>query len=152
LARFRGWHHSPQFGFDVQPSVAALQRQHIDAVDLDAPVVAASVWNIIEQLDIVENRSLVVSGTKTLHHLLPDLVPPMDRANTQLLFQWSTAKFQKRQREFFELAFVVFADVARRVDPQRYVGTNPWHTSKSKVLDNAVVGLISSFKDEAHRR
>lgn len=41
-------------------------------------------WQVIENLGIVRNRSLIVSGTKALHHVLPGLVPPMDRAWTAI--------------------------------------------------------------------
>jgi hypothetical protein len=38
-----------------------------------------------------------VPGTKALHHLLPDLVPPMDRAWTGAFFHWSTTAPQNAE-------------------------------------------------------
>jgi hypothetical protein len=38
-------------------------------------------------------------------------------------------------------------DAARDVDPRQYVGAHPWHTSASKVLDNALVGLMRAIGD-----
>jgi hypothetical protein len=48
----------------------------------------ASLDRLIANLGIVENKARIVAGTKTLHHILPDLVPPMDRAWTGAFFGW----------------------------------------------------------------
>jgi hypothetical protein len=45
------------------------------------------LWQLIDNLGIVENEAKLVSGSKALHHLLPDLVVPMDRAYTQKFFR-----------------------------------------------------------------
>jgi hypothetical protein len=46
-------------------------------------------------------RALIVPGTKALHHVLPDLVPPMDRAWTGAFFLWSAAAPQNAQAATF---------------------------------------------------
>ncbi len=88
---------------------------------------------------MVDNRAKIVAGTKTLHHLLPDLVVPMDRAWTGAFFAWSQAAPQYQQHQAFVRAFKAFVHVAREVDPALYVGDG-WKTSRTKVLDNAVIG------------
>jgi hypothetical protein len=87
----------------------------------------------------VENRSLIVPGTKTLHHLLPDLVPPMDRAWTGAFFLWSAAAPQYGQAALFRRTLTAFAHIAQATQPAAYVGDG-WRTSTTKILDNAVIG------------
>jgi hypothetical protein len=100
---------------------------------------AAQIWALIERIGVVENDAQLVAGTKTLHHLLPDLVPPMDRRWTGQFFGWSTVRAQYQQQAIFLEAFTACADVARFVRPSRLVGEG-WRTSQSKIVDNAIVG------------
>ncbi len=89
-----------------------------------------------------------MAGTKALHHLLPELVVPMDRVYTRTFFRWYMPQFQSDQRRVFEDAFGHFAAIARATDPERLVGPG-WRTSRTKILDNAVVGFCLA---EALRR
>jgi hypothetical protein len=124
-----------------------LEQLRIDAVDLDVEATIEALWKAIESLGIVRNDALLVSGTKTLHHLLPELVPPMDRAYTQTFFRWHSPQFQYGQRKCFQLAYAALVFVAREVNARQYVGTHPWHSSVSKVLDNGLVGLVRAIED-----
>jgi len=88
----------------------------------------------------VDNKAPLVAGSKALHHLFPDLVVPIDRAYTRRFFGWWANQFQNKQEEFFASAFGQFASIARAVNPQSYVGTR-WRSSRTKVLDNAIVAF-----------
>jgi hypothetical protein len=118
--------------------IEALEGLSIDDLQ-DAEGVSARLWCLIESLSIVDNDATVVAGTKALHHLLPELVVPIDRAYTATFFGWHD--FQYQQRRSFSEGFLTFAVVAREVRPQQFVGA-AWNTSRTKVLDNAVVGLL----------
>jgi len=122
-------------------------RAHVEALDAldglslekltgDATKVGERVWRCIEEMPIVDNIARVVPGTKTLHHLLPDLVPPMDRAWTGRFFEWGPSDLQNRQS--FLGAWRDLARVAVASKPSRLVGRG-WRTSSTKVLDNAVI-------------
>ena len=50
---------------------------------------------LITTLVISESGSRIVCGSKTLHHILPDLVPPIDRAYS-IKFMKSSPKFNKK--------------------------------------------------------
>jgi hypothetical protein len=95
----------------------------------------------------VDNNAPLVAGSKALHHLLPELVPPMDRAYTQQFFGWHNPEFQYGQQKCFRIAFAALALVARRVNPRQFVEAHPWNTSVTKVLDNALVGLLCAVRD-----
>jgi len=112
----------------------------IDQIDLDILAVSRKAARLIQSLDIVENRVRVVPGSKALHHLLPELVVPMDREYTQWFFDWPNPRLQYNPEECFVEAFHAFAQIARACDPVQYVGAG-WYTSRTKVIDNAIVGL-----------
>jgi len=72
--------------------------------------------------------------TKALHHVLAELVVPMDREYTQTFFGWHAEEFG------------AFVQIARLVNPSQYVNIG-WNSSRTKVLDNALVGLLQWVKD-----
>jgi hypothetical protein len=119
------------------------QLDGLSLEDPNVPVneVSQRLWQLIDSLDFVDNESTIVACTKTLHHLLPDLVVPIDRAFTGRFFGWSSHHFQRRNRFILDVAFTRFARIARAVRPSRYVGPG-WRTCPAKIVDNAVVGFV----------
>jgi hypothetical protein len=109
---------------------------------------------VIEALGVVDNRAKLVAGTKTLHHLLPDLVVPMDRRWTGMFFQLGSHEWQHppNQHRAFLQAHRALCEVARRAQPQQYVDGRGWRTSRTKILDNALIGFckieLSDERDE----
>lgn len=127
----------------VADDVARFEGLGIGSEELDAGSAATGLDQLIRQLSVVDNQSLIVAGTKTLHHLLPELVPPMDRRWTGAFFGWWPADPQARQTDIFTEAFRSFVEIARATDPARLVGAG-WRTSSTKVLDNAVVAYCQA--------
>lgn len=121
-------------------SLERLDGLLIDAPDLDVEVVGRRLWALISGIAVVENQTRLVALSKTLHHLLPDLVPPIDRRYTQQFFLFAQ-EFQSRQQEVFSTIWGQFVAIARAVDPHKYVGVG-WRTSRSKVIDNAIVAFV----------
>jgi hypothetical protein len=97
------------------------------------------LWQLVSTIAIVDTKSRIVSVTKALHHLLPDLVVPIDRAWTGAFFAWSMPTFDIRPEQVFRSAYEAFFDIARAVRPETYVGEG-WRSSPAKVIDNGVVG------------
>jgi len=139
----------PQFREQLRSNslaVAELEHLRIDDPSLDVERASRRIWLIIKGLDIVRYKDQpvgrkVVSGTKALHHLLPNLVLPMDNEYTATFFGWND--FGSRPEQRFRSVFRRVATIARTVSPQSYVGEG-WNSSMSKVLDNAIVGFCLS--------
>ena len=132
-----------QFGEVLQRHVFAiseLEHEHLDAPGLRVRLIAEKVWAIVNALGIVENEAKLVPCTKALHHLLPELIVPMDRKYTGTFFGFQGLDFQYRQDEIFYDAFERFAVIAKSVNPRQYVGSG-WRTSVTKVIDNAIVAF-----------
>ncbi len=113
----------------------------VDQNDLDVEAVANKLAILIQSLNIVENKARIVPGSKALHHLLPELVVPIDRAYTQRFFDWPTPHIQKFPEKCFVEAFHIFVGIARATNPVQYMGDG-WYTSRTKVIDNGIVGLL----------
>jgi hypothetical protein len=124
------------------PRLEALEPLRIDESELPGEA-AEALAQLTGSLGVVTNKAKLVAGTKTLHHLLPDLVPPMDRAWTGLFFQFHAPEWQdaRSQRRTFELAYSSLVGVARQVRPQQYVTGTGWRTTRTKVIDNALIGF-----------
>jgi hypothetical protein len=55
---------------------------------------AQQLTSLIEAMKLSQTGSQIVTGTKTLHHIIPDLVPPMDRGYTRRFFGFWGQQFQ----------------------------------------------------------
>jgi hypothetical protein len=121
-----------------------LDRLSIESDAFEVASIGAALDDLVANLSIVENRARIVAATKTLHHLLPDLVPPMDRAWTGAFFGWTSSDPQHNQTQIFERSFVGLAEVARTAKPGRLVGDG-WRTCSTKILDNALIGYCKSI-------
>lgn len=118
--------------------IASLEKVTIDGAEKDFQTALNILSLLLENLSLVENKARVVAFTKTLHHILPDLVPPMDRKFTGRFFGWYT-EFQDAQQWLLQDGFAAFRQIALAVNPSQYVGED-WRTSRTKVMDNAIVG------------
>ncbi|MFP4642490.1 MAG: hypothetical protein ACLFPU_10010 [Dehalococcoidia bacterium] len=121
-------------------NIEALEGVQIDT--LSAPEVASvaeQICNVIGKLDITDATAKIVPGTKALHHLLPELVPPIDREHIGRFFGWQPGRMQDHRQPFIDM-FPRFCHIARTVNPSQYVGTGEWRTSRTKALDNAILG------------
>jgi hypothetical protein len=122
-------------------SIASFEGRKLSTVP---NATSACLWHLIHQLNIADCKRRLVSGTKTLHVLLPDLVVPVDgRYTGAFLFRYST-DFDEGddEQETFKIAFATFQTIAKAVTPETYVGKHPMHTTPTKVIDNAVIGFV----------
>ena len=104
--------------------------------------VPARLQALVDQLGIVENDSRIVADTKALHHVLPELVVPIDRAYTGRFFGWHNPEFTSTSR-LLRQALPRFGRVAVNARVRQFVQTErSWNMSVSKVIDNAIIGLL----------
>lgn len=126
-------------------ALTALDGLTIENPNLDLARIIPTLWDIISHLRLAIGptgeplKAPLVSGSKALHHLLPDLVMPIDRQYTQAFFGWRNPEFQYAQETRFTEVFSAFADLAAAVQPSRFVGAG-WRTCRTKILDSALVG------------
>lgn len=68
------------------PLLERLEDLRIDAADLPGDLIC-QLWTGIKSIGVVQNKAKIVVCTKTLHHLLPGLVIPMDHVWTRIFFK-----------------------------------------------------------------
>jgi hypothetical protein len=103
--------------------------------------ITGDLWSIISGLNIGVGETKIVIGTKTLHHVIPELVPPMDRRYTLRFFFEQTNMNQGDQMAFAEM-FPRFHQIANTSAEEvtSLIGIGSMSTSSTKIIDNAIVG------------
>jgi hypothetical protein len=103
---------------------------------------------VIDTLSISASSTQLVSASKTIHHLLPKLVPPIDRNYTVRFFYGKGGSKQVPlpyggDRRIFKEIFPIFHHIGQQNENliMRTIG-NGFHTSPTKVIDNAIVGYV----------
>lgn len=127
----------------IESQLAGLEAFFIDAQNLNGNEIAESLWELIsnEKFRITSAEAKIVSCAKTLHHLLPGLVPPIDRKYTVTFFDWCS-QFQLNQKDAFLDIFEGLVGIAKNVPNLRqYVASEGWRTSGTKIIDNAIIGF-----------
>jgi hypothetical protein len=106
------------------------------------PDVAVQIWSVLSRLSIGIGETKIVAGSKALHHLLPELVPPIDREYTiRFFYQHKTlsrgdqSTFAEIYPHFHRIAVACRDQIETRIGRQMQM-----HTSITKVIDNAIVG------------
>lgn len=92
-------------------------------------------------------ESWLVANTKALHHILPDLIPPIDRNHTLKFFFDNTLvkRGTKSNYQFFQV-FSHYLDIYDCVSAQieSMVDINTFNSSSTKIIDNAIIGYVRS--------
>lgn len=113
----------------------------IDDKKLATDFASENIWELINNIRVSEAANPIVSGTKTLHHILPELIPPIDREYTRPFFGIWMQHFQNSPKTVFHCIWRNFCLIARKIDLRLYVGRISWNTSITKVIDNAIIGF-----------
>lgn len=115
----------------------------LDIRDLEEPdAVANELWRAISEAHVSATNTQIVAGTKALHHLLPSLVPPIDREYTVRFFhenKMMTMGDERAFREIYPALVKIGVACAPSLEP---TPASPWHTSVTKMLDNAIIGFV----------
>ena len=104
--------------------------------------VGRDLWRLLSSLTVSIAEARIVANSKVLHHLLPRLIPPIDRTYTFNFFYNRNMLSIAEEDAFFEM-FSRFHTIAinNRDIIAGLVGRG-WNTSETKVIDNAIVGYV----------
>lgn len=119
-------------------------RQITEVLPDEAPLVGKKVWSIIASLKVSRSETRIVAGSKALHHVLPDLVPPIDRQYTFQFFTGQKSVPHGDERAFLEW-FPYLCEIGNRrsaeidgiVRRAGFMASGP-----AKVIDNAIIGFM----------
>lgn len=144
----------------LSPRIDELSSERITELsNSKIPSILDKVWELIVKLPGTETRSPLVANSKLLHHLIPQLVPPIDGGNTGLFFGYEDeASFRggrEKQKRIFTFIFPRLISIARNaratLDSFPYAG---FDSSPTKVIDNAIIGFVEEerLKEEVKRK
>lgn len=138
---------------EAAPALEQLWPQRITILSQqEADKVAATAWEVIAHIKVSTSRTQIVAGSKMLHHLLPDLIPPIDR---QYTFRFFTGQMMvASDRAAFLSWYPQLANVGSRCqrpiqDAIRRGGFMA--TGEAKIIDNAIMGYMQQRRLEDGR-
>ena len=110
---------------------------------------------IFEEIDIMATPIRLVGNSKVMHHILPNLIPPIDREYTLWYLRGNTTIRNEPEWEWSimkEFILNFFAPILRDEDFKKKA-TNwlerqdeyPWDTSTMKIVDNLIIGAKKSL-------
>jgi hypothetical protein len=102
-------------------------------------------------LAIMDSKRRIVGVSKALHFLLPDLIMPIDSKYTMTAF-YGYNKYQNSAEKEFEDFWDIIeksSEIAERLElkPEDANG-EVWRLSVPKLIDNAIIGLWNSKREE----
>lgn len=110
----------------------------------------ALVREIFEGINVMASGTSLVGNSKVMHHMMPNIVPPIDREYTLRYLRGNTTIKNDLDQEWLSLKEIVsafFIPVARHPDfhlmASQWVSNQdiyPWDTSVLKVVDNLLIG------------
>jgi hypothetical protein len=123
--------------------ILSLKPYHLNEITED------QMKNLLPQIDLLfQNINIMDSGiklvgnSKLLHHILPDLIPPMDREYTLNFFYGNKLVDSSNERKKFSEIFFFFWYICKKLDLQNddYLKYPGFTTSIPKLIDNAIIG------------
>ena len=101
-----------------------------------------ALWDIMNKITVSASKTKLVANSKTLHHILPNLMPPIDREYT-LRFFFNHKTINNRDEQLFREIFPLFHEIGIKCKKKinSHIGTG-FHTSFTKVIDNVIVGFV----------
>lgn len=116
-----------------------------------AQELAEALWDIINRLRVSTSRARIVAGSKALHHVLPDLVPPIDRQYTFQFFTGQKSLYRGERVAFLEW-FPLLCEIATRsagsIEAAMARG-GFMATGEAKIVDNAIIGFMQRLGQTA---
>jgi hypothetical protein len=128
----------------------------LDITELDpmaVPTVGEKAWQVISLIRASTSETQIVAGSKVLHHILPDLIPPIDRQYTFRFFTGQKAVYTG-DRQAFRNWFPYLAEIGRRcrtpID-EAMLRAGHMAAGRAKVIDNAIIGFMQT-QDAAQKQ
>lgn len=108
-----------------------------------------TLGRIFLNLRTMKSNSQFVGNSKLLHHLLPDIVLPMDRGHTLRFFckhlpsigyYKSASELKKKEKEIFIDVLAGFQELYKEIPKTYFKKMDEFDTSIPKIIDNAIMG------------
>ncbi len=119
--------------------------QHLSLTDLrhsNVEQIGKIIWTLISNIRVSVAEAKIGANSKLLHHILPDLIPPIDRTYTFNFFYDRNMLSIPEEDAFSEIFQRLHKIAAANKDHITSLIDSSWNTSSTKVIDNAIVGYV----------
>jgi hypothetical protein len=144
-----------------EASVMTLRDHLTRARHFDHRYMDKADWDVLRQVflgvRVMASSSTLVGNSKVMAHLLPNLVPPIDREYTLMYLRGNKNVPNGAEREWLVMRqllagffFPVAADTGFRARAGSWMANTSkylWDTSLMKAIDNVVIGAMKTRKD-----
>ncbi len=135
-------------------SVEPLKDRIAEAQSFDFHEMSDMKWAVLEEIfqgvKVMASGTTIVGNSKVMHHMLPNVIPPIDREYTLWFLHGNTNIKNDLQNEWIlmkeiisEFFIPVASDRAFHSKARRWMARSedyPWDTSVFKAVDNLVIG------------
>ena len=146
---------SKMVGFNVfRDSIERIKNNILKAQHYTVQHMSPSQWRVLEEMfrgiKVMATNTSLVGNSKVMHHMMPDIVPPIDREYTLRYLRGNTNIANDLNGEWSTMKEIIshfFIPIA--CDPElenrakcwmRNQAQFPWDTSVMKIIDNLLIG------------
>ena len=150
---------SKMVGFQVfRDSIERIKDKILKAQHYTVQHMSPSQWSVLKEIfrgiKVMATDTSLVGNSKVMHHMMPDIVPPIDREYTLRYLRGNTNIANDLDREWGTMKEIIshfFIPIA--CDPElqnrakSWMGNQAqylWDTSVMKIIDNLLIGLRKS--------
>lgn len=102
---------------------------------------------LFNELHLTQTKTKLITFAKTMHFFLPDLVAPIDRHFTLNFFYNKPMTGYGNEFQSFKDIHTIFSQfVNKHTALDELISKNNWNKSIPKLLDNAIIGIVSKEK------
>ena len=99
--------------------------------------------NLFENLKLTKTKTKLVTFSKTMHFLLPNLIVPIDRKYTEKFFKLHFNNPKYEEFDYFTNIESAFGLFSREVNLDDFVNNkSQWCKYKTKIIDNIIIGYV----------
>ncbi len=120
--------------------------------DIERQEIKDTLSILFDSLEVMIKDVKLVGVAKALHHLLPDLAPPIDRKYTLNFFYGNNEYGEKDQKDKFMKSFDKFCLITKELNLTEKDLSNRWDTSVPKLIDNAIIGYVSNTSKKLRKK
>jgi hypothetical protein len=138
----------------LSQSVQSLKSRISEAQTFDFREMSEIKWSILKEIfygvKVMASGTTLVGNSKVMHHMLPNLIPPIDREYTLWFLRGNKTVRNDLETEWLLMREIIsqfFIPVASNTSfyskAEHWMKRNedyPWDTSILKVVDNLVIG------------
>lgn len=138
-----------------QQSTEILKYKIVEAQEFNFHEMNEVKWGLLKEIfqkiNVMASGTSLVGNSKVMHHMLPNIIPPIDREYTLWFLRGNTNikndldyEWQLMKAIISEFFIPVTCDMGFQSKAKKWMTQKeeyPWDTSILKVVDNLVIGL-----------